>query len=228
MGKVRFTPLAEIEVPGQRLGRHILHDEESWDHKAERAAKIVSVVHKSERLPLNQGDVGKCTAEALAGARNSDPDHKPGDAWLTDKDTDSLYSLETAMEGQPWPANDPGGTGLMVCKAAKKQGLITKYTHAFGLQHMLEALVLKPVICGVNWYDSFDNPPADAVVTLPSGATVRGGHEICADEIVAEHELIGFWQSWGPSWGLKGKFYVPYAVMERLLAEQGDVTVPIR
>ncbi len=64
-----------------------------------------------------------------------------------------VYELETKLEGKPYPPNDPGGSGLMVCKAAKQMGLLTSYQHAFGVQHALEALVLRPVITGVSWYD---------------------------------------------------------------------------
>ncbi len=70
----------------------------------------------------------------------------------------------------------------MVCRAAKQLGMITAYHHAFGLQHALQALVLRPVITGINWYTSFDTPdPQSGVVAIAPGATVRGGHEIVAD-----------------------------------------------
>ena len=64
----------------------------------------------------------------------------------------------------------------MVCKAGKDLGLISSYKHAFGIQHALQALVLRPVITGIKWYTSFDTPdPNTGLVELASGATVRGG-----------------------------------------------------
>src|SRR5260370_298040 len=110
----------------------------------------------------------------------------------------SLYELEPQLEDKPAPPNDPGGSGLMVCKAAVQRGLISSYTHAFGVQHALEALVLRPVITGIGWYSSFDKPdPSTGLVQIAPGATIRGGHEIVAEQIDADNQLVWFWHSGG-------------------------------
>src|SRR5204863_817942 len=111
--------LVEEEVAGRRLGRHVEHDERSRQFAAERAPEIKSVTHVATGLPLDQGHLGSCTANALCGALNSAPDYKGG-AALTEDDAVNLYKRETVLEGQPCPPNDPGGSGLMVCKAAKQ------------------------------------------------------------------------------------------------------------
>lgn len=230
----RREQIPERIIPGKRLGRHIWHDDRNWLHKAETASSVVSVNHNARGLPLDQGNVGSCTAEALCAALNSDPNNTalPGQ-WqghvFTQDDAYRLYGTETANEGDPYPPNDPGGTGGAVCQAAQQLGWISSYTWAFTAEDALKALVLRPVICGIPWYSSFDSPdPATGICTFTLDATVRGGHEICADEIIAERELIGFWQSWG-SWGLNGtgRFYFSFADCERLLAEGGDVAVPL-
>jgi hypothetical protein len=224
------TYLDEIVIPGRRLGRHVVHDERSRDFPAEQASAIVDVEHQAFGLPLDQGQTGSCTANATVGALQSAPDVKPAlqKAPRTEVDAQHLYHIETTMEGQPWPPNDPGGSGLMVCKAAKSLGWVKSYSHAFGIEHALKATVKRPTIFGVPWYDSFDSPdPKTGVVELPAGAKVRGGHEVVADAIKAADELVGFWNSWGTVYGLGGRFWVPFAVLERLLAEQGDCTVPV-
>ncbi len=226
----RQHTIEEQPVEGMRLGRHVFHDERSKNFGAEQAAKIKSVRHDSSGLPLDQADVGSCTAEAVCGALNTDPDPaKVKGQWaghtFTQDDAYKLYGLETRNEGQPWPPNDPGGTGLWVCKAAKQLGWITSYRHAFGLTQALKALVLRPNIWGMNWYEGFDNPDADGVVRI--SGQIRGGHEIVAVEIQADKQLAGFVNSWGPGWGLNGKFYVGFGDLDRLLHEQGDVTVPM-
>lgn len=209
----------------RRLGRHVHHDPRSKAFLADRAP-IKSVQHASVGLPLDQGNVGKCTAEAIVGALNSAPDFDGGRP-LTDADATAIYERETQLEGQPYPPNDPGGSGLMVCKAAKAMGLIHSYRHALGLQHALEALVLRPMIVGMPWYSTFDEPDASGLVVIGPHATIRGGHEVCADGIDAEKELVWFWNSWGKSYGVGGRFCMSFATLERLLAEQGDVTVPL-
>jgi hypothetical protein len=219
---------AEQRVDGKRLGRHVLHDARSRQFPAQTAAQVISVSHAATGLPLNQGNLGSCTANALCGALDSAPDFQGGTP-LTETNAVKLYELETRLEGEPYPPNDPGGSGLMVCKAAKQEGLISSYQHAFGIDQALQALVLRPVITGIGWYTSFDEPdPKTGEVAIAPGATVRGGHEIVADEIDAPSKLVWFWNSWGPSWGQGGRFCMSFDTWDHLLQERGDVTVPIR
>jgi hypothetical protein len=218
--------LPEQVLSDRRLGRHVLHDPRSRDFPAARAPKVVSVTHAATGLPLNQGNIGSCTANALCGALDSSPDNASGKTF-DENSAVQLYELETKLEGHPYPPNDPGGSGLMVCKAAKQLGWITAYHHAFGIQHALEALVLRPVITGINWYTSFDTPDAQSgLVAIATGATVRGGHEIVADGIDAANQLVWFWNSWGTVYAQGGRFCMSFDTWEQLLSQQGDVTVP--
>jgi hypothetical protein len=218
--------LEEKVVPGRRLGRHVVHDERSRDYPAAKADSIASVTHKGVGVPLNQGQISSCTANALCGALNSEPNHAAGTVY-GEKQAVRLYTAETTLEGKPYPTNDPGGSGLMVCKAAKQMGWIHCYRHAFGIQHALEALVLRPVITGVIWYSSFDRPdPKTGLVEITPGSKHRGGHEVFADQIDADNRLVYLWNSWGPTWGLGGRFCWTFETWERLLSIKGDVTVP--
>ena len=219
--------LNEERVEGKRLGRHAKHDPRSFEFQAGQATQIVSVTHQATGLPLDQGQIGSCTANALCGSLDSAPDYHGG-TTLTEANAIRIYELETKLEGKPYPPNDPGGSGLMVCKAAQQLGLITSYSHAFGIQHALQALVVRPVITGVNWYTSFDNPdPQTGLVQLTAGATIRGGHEVVADGIDAPNRLVWLWNSWGTQYGLGGRFCMSFDTWDRLLQEQGDVTVPV-
>lgn len=220
------TVIPETRVPGKRLGRHLAaHDDRDMSYLAQGAPQLVSVTHEAVGLPLDQGDVGSCTANALCGALNSSPDYSG--RTFTETDALDVYRRETADEGQPYPQFDPGGTGRAVCKAGRELGLITSWQNAVGLQAALQALVLRPVITGVNWYTSFDEPDANGQVFLKSGATVRGGHEFVVDEINVEHYLVGCWNSWGTGYGLGGRFYMSWHCWWTLMNQGADVTVPI-
>jgi hypothetical protein len=216
----------EAVVPGKRLGRHIHIDPRSAAHPAELAAAVVSVRHACAGLPLNQGDIGSCTANALVGALNTMPHWSPGRPTLAEPDAVALYSAETALEGQPYPPDDPGGSGTEVCQAALNAGMLDGYQHATGIDEALGALVIRPVICGINWFTSFDAPDARGVVAVAPGATVRGGHEVLATGIDAQAELVWFYNSWGPGYGLAGRFALSFQTLSTLLAQGGDVTVP--
>jgi hypothetical protein len=218
--------IPEQQVEGRRLGRHVVHDPRSRNYEAETAGAVKSVQHKSFGLPLDQGQIGSCTANALCGALDSAPDNKSGKHYK-ESDAVKLYELETQLEGQPYPPNDPGGSGLMVCKAAKQLGWISSYRHAFGIDQALRALTLRPVITGIGWYTSFDSPDSNGLVAIAPGATVRGGHEILADGIDAPNQLVWFWNSWGTTFGVGGRFCMSFDTWAQLLSEQGDVTVPL-
>ncbi len=219
--------IPETVVHGKRLGRHQpLPDERDFAHFAQGATQIMSVQHQAVGLPLDQGNVGSCTANALCGALNSQPDYTGGKVF-TEADALNVYKRETADEGEPYPEFDPGGTGRAVCKAGRELGLITSWQNALGLQAALQALVLRPVIIGIDWYTSFDTPDVNGRIGIAQGATVRGGHEVVLDEIDAEHYLVGAWNSWGPLWGVGGRFYMSWHCLWRLLGEGGDCTVPI-
>lgn len=223
--KVRIP---EIRIEGKPLGRHVYQDDRSRHYPAEKAATIASVLHRSYGLPLNQDYLGSCTANALVGALNTEPNNATSRIVPpTEANALTVYGRETTDEGHPYPPNDPGGSGLAVCQAAKELGWITSYTHTFNATDALLALTLRPVLFGTNWYSSFDTPDKNGIVTIANGAFVRGGHEIFANEIIANQQLIGLWNSWGDSYGLGGRFYMSWDTFEQLLAQQGDVTVPI-
>jgi hypothetical protein len=223
-----IADLPEHVIPGKRLGRHVRHDPRSWNFQADRASSVKSVAHQASGLPLNQGALGSCTANALCGALNSGPDFS-GKQPLDEADAIKLYDAETRLEGKPHPPNDPGGSGLLVCQAAQQERLITSYAHAFGVQQALEALVLRPVITGLNWYTSFDTPDPTGLIEIAPKATIRGGHEVLADGIDVEKQLVWLWNSWGKTFGVGGRFCMSFATWEQLLdrKNQGDVTVPI-
>lgn len=94
--------IPEIVIEGMRLGRHIHHDERSRNYPAEQADAIMSVTHTAYGLPLNQGQVGSCTAEALLGALNSIPNFTATVPYTQD-DAYSLYAAEVALEGGTYP-----------------------------------------------------------------------------------------------------------------------------
>ena len=123
------------------------------------------------------------------------------------------------------PPTDTGSSGLAVCKAGVQMGYLASYGHAFGFSHFTAALQLSPVIVGTSWTDSMMTPDKNGFVR-PKGAAV-GGHEYLAIGVDYEHKKLTFLNSWGAGWGDNGRFHMSFAAFSKLLADQGDVTVPI-
>lgn len=215
---------------GFPLGRRVEHDPRSLEFPYEAAAvPLKTLAHRSYGLPFDQGDLGSCTGNAAAGAINTIPVHYSGEKVLKETDAVSLYELATVFDGYPgtYPPNDTGSSGLAVAKAAKQKGYISKYTHAFSLDTALQALQAGPIITGVNWYEGMFTPTVQGFVH-PDGE-LAGGHEfLVRGYVAAKRPYVLCMNSWGTGWGLGGKFKLFVDEWERLLSEDGDVTVLVR
>lgn len=237
-----YIPEYASDVPNAgRLGRHVYHDPMSryYPYEPRQAHKLVNVRHRRLIPVLNQGRTGSCTGNATEGLLGTEPffhaipeDHPRKPTGDVDEDESQalwLYSGATALDPFPgkFPPDDTGSNGLSVCKVAKKAGLISGYRHAFSLNTALQALTVQPVITGINWYDSYDEPDDRGMVMLTPNASVRGGHEFVLDEILVDEKLIGATNSWGLDWGKQGRFYIRWADFDHLMHEHGDVTIPV-
>jgi hypothetical protein len=228
MPKKIVIKIIKEKVGPYRLGRHVEHDPRSRSFSAGTAA-VKTVRYKRHGAPFQQGDLGSCTGNAMAGVLMTEPLWVSG-RNLTEADAVKLYKAATTLDNIPgsYPPNDTGSSGLAVMKAAVKAKYIVGYAHAFGLDQLLGSLSLKPGIMGINWYNSFDSPKPDGECPLTAGAKVRGGHEVQMFGIDVAKKRVWCYQSWGPTWGgLKnGTFYFSWKTLERLLSEQGDATFP--
>lgn len=217
--------LDEDPVDGKRLGRHVEHDTRSLDYPAQVAPALRTVQHHRHARILDQGQLGSCTGNAMAGIVGTDPIFHTGD-HVNEKLAVELYERATVLDGIPgeYPPDDTGSSGLAVAKAAKELGFIARYTHAFGLDHALGHLVLAPVIIGIAWFDSFDTPGPHGLIEISPDAQIRGGHELEVLGLDTDTQTIRGANSWGTSWGDHGHFTMSWATFDDLLANQGDVT----
>lgn len=224
----KVVQLPETLKATSRLGRHIEHDPRSRNYAfALTGHPLTKVLWPRAGSPLNQGNLGSCTGNAITGVLNTAPFRKNGAKLYTEKEAVRIYELATTLDkiSGSYPPDDTGSSGLAVCKAAKQLGLISGYKHAFSLQAALEALMSGPVITGVAWYEGFDTPDPNGLVQI--SGQVRGGHEFEILGYDPATDLVEAENSWGASWGVKGRFFFTSATWGKLLAQQGDVTVPV-
>lgn len=233
--------IREVHVSTRRLGRHIHHDPRSLAFAIKPKASTAHTTTRKRLIPiLDQGNTGSCTGNAETGALGSEGLYetanpaavKAGLKW-DESLALTLYARATVLDGYkgtftypPPGGQDTGSDGLSANKAAQQLGLSSGYVHALSVDAMITGLQTNAGIMGVNWYDSFDSPAADGILTLPAGAKVRGGHEIHALNVNMELEYFEMCNSWGTDWALAGHFYLPFTVAERLLGEDGDATFP--
>lgn len=207
-----------------RLGRHVEHDQRSRAFAITRTdTPLRSVSWKRHVPPFDQGQLGSCTGNAMAGVLSTAPfTHR-----YTETRAVTLYEAATRLDNVPgaYPPDDTGSSGLAVAKAAQQTGLISSYRHAFGIEDTLHALQQGACIAGTNWYSDMDTPDADGLVRV--GGAVRGGHEYALVGVDMEAQRVLAVNSWGTSWGRRGYFSISVEDFTRLLAEQGDVVLPL-
>lgn len=220
--------------PEWRTGRHVKHDDRSRNYPiralVNESLQPATKVWTRHVPAFNQGDIGSCTGNAECGLLMTEPFFTPT-RNLKEADAVDLYSLAThidPVDGQSYPPNDTGSSGLDICQAAIQKGYISAFHHGFTLQEIFQYLSqVGPVILGMNWYDSFDKPDSRGVISISPSAGVRGGHETEIAEIHVEDTLVGVWNSWGPDWGDGGKFYLSFDTFGQLMSEDGDVTASV-
>jgi hypothetical protein len=217
-----------------RLGRHF-----SWDSRNEaylfQGTPAYTSVRWTRNTPiLDQGNLGSCTGNAIDAILGCSqlyaalsPEQQA--AIGSEGQAVAFYSLATQLDGYPgtYPPDDTGSDGPSAAKAAMQLGYLSGYQHATTISAAMAALEQGPVITGVNWYNNMFSPDANGLVTIPKHDTVAGGHEFLVDEIDAVRGWVGCDNSWGTSFGVGGRFYMTFATWQRLLGEQGDVTVPV-
>jgi hypothetical protein len=174
--------------------------------------------------------VHNCTGNGEEGCLGTDPlfTELPPGTVLNEAGAVKIYSAAEKIDGGAgYPPEDEGSSGLSAAKAAKAMGLISGFVHCLSLADVLSALQTYPVSIGINWYSSFDEPPASGLLTISPGAGIRGGHEPMLRGVDVAAQTVFGDNSWSADWGVKGSFTMGWATLDRLLHEQGDGTVSL-
>lgn len=224
----RKKTIFEYRDPERRLGRQIRHDGRSLAYPAQ--ADGTKATARWERvIPVfEQGDLGSCTGNAAVGLLGTQPFYDTIKSRLDSLDEDfavKVYEEATHLDDFPgeYQPTDTGSTGLAAAKALKALGLISGYTHILSIDAAYTAIQQGPFIVGTNWLSGMDEPDEDGVVKV--NGYVRGGHEyliIGFDNQKSRWEAVN---SWGPSWGKGGHFFMTDAGFQSLLEDEGDATV---
>lgn len=216
-------------------GRLVEHDPRSRNFAHLPPEKLVpkTVLWAHHAPVLDQGELGSCTGNALAQCLNADYFNptltkvNKGQPLL-EHDAVTFYSLATHLDGIPdntYPPTDGGSSGLGVAKAGKQLKFLKSYKHAFSFTSFLSALQTQPVIVGTVFYEGMEDPDKTGLVK-PTGQ-IAGGHEYTILGADFQKQRITALNSWSKSWGVNGRFLMDFADFQSLLANQGDVTIPV-
>lgn len=222
-------------MPG--FGR--IHALDRRDHQFLLQPLTTDVVRRASKLwayfdkPMDQGNTGTCVGHgwkgwlATAPIIQSDVSEAPHPF--------DIYDAAIAID--EWPENDADifrefGTSVRAgAKVLRTMGYLAEFRWAFNVMDASNWLagidasgqfVGGPLVIGVNWYESMFDTDTEGFLRIASGSRVAGGHCVC---LTGWNEKRGFaygLNSWGCSWGHKGRFYMPGEVLQRLLVEDGE------
>lgn len=225
-----------------RLGRNVSHDDRSWNYMAQpkqAKPKGVNTFWGSKFAPLNQGDIGSCTGNAVAQWLNTDYAHKTlvkthHGRKMMESDALHIYALGTTLDNIPgsYPPDDTGCDGGAVCKASRRLGYLTGYQWIFSFTSLQAQLEKSPVIMGSLWTNTMFTPKNGLVkVGRLINSNIAGGHAYMGAGIDFTEEVFIFRNEWGDEddWnGCKpgGYFAIGFKDYLKLLDAQGDVIVP--
>jgi hypothetical protein len=96
----------------------------------------------------------------------------------------------------------------------------------------------KPILFGINWYNAFYNPvmkksgnrnKEEAWIALessdPQWGGLAGGHCIVGAGASDRRQAIELPNTWGRSYGVKGRVFIPYSAVTRLMGELGECAI---
>jgi C1A family cysteine protease len=204
-----------------------------------------SVDLRSECPPVyDQGQLGSCTANAIAGAMEFDQIKQGASGFVPSRLF--IYYNERAIEGTipqdagaqirdgvksvatlgapnetDWPydvaqfAHKPPPTAY----TDAMQDVVTSYARVARDTTQMRGCLADgfPFVLGFTVYESFESQAvADSgILNMPaSGEKVLGGHAVVAVGYDDSKRSFIIRNSWGSNWGLKGYFWMPYEYLQ--------------
>lgn len=196
-------------------------------------------------LVEDQGNLGSCTAQALAG--NIEFLDNKIDSLYTDVsrlfiyynervlidtvDYDSGASLRDGIktlkndgvcheENWPYIVSRFDKKPFKKCYTEAKQHLVQSYHRIHTLGEMLTCLAEGyPFVFGFTVYESFElaKVKKTGIVNMPKkGEAALGGHAVMAIGYDKARKRFLVRNSWGKSWGMEGYFTIPFEYLETL------------
>jgi len=135
-------------------------------------------------------------------------------------DPSRLY--RQAQKVDEWKGENYAGTSVRAgAKILQRKGFIKNYYWARDLNAVIQAILTRgPVVVGTAWYSRMDQPTKGGVVR--ARGRLLGGHAYLLTGVNRDKQLLRIRNSYGPTWGQKGRAYIPFQDMAKLLRMQGE------
>ena len=151
--------------------------------------------------------------------------------WLTNApvisyiNPDGIYKLAQHLD--EWSGENYDGTSVRAgAKVLHWLGLIKEYQWCWDLDRLVGALAEDgPVVVGTEWLAGMDQPNKYGVIRA-TGKSL-GGHAYLLSGVSIQREMFRIKNSWGPTFGIDGRAWIPFADMEKLIKMDGEVCLAV-
>lgn len=183
-------------------------------------------------LPMNQGSTGTCVAHAWRGFLMAAP-------MMTRDAPDPYEMYRKIILLDEWTDNDHEATAQNISalqsgtsvragvKLLQDSGHIESYVWAASAEDCARWILTRStVVMGTDWTSGLDHPDPRTGRVQVTGP-VLGGH---AWLLTGYNRLTGLFRamnSWGPTWGLKGQFYISYDDLDLLIRREGEACAAV-
>lgn len=194
---------------------------DSRDHVFSLHADLPVVLPKSFRAKaypvLNQGNTPKCVA--YSGALNRTVEELVDEKKLEFFDAPELYARCKEQDGAPTEAGTEIRVALIILKARgmKTVSGISKPIFAYSRLASIDEIKASVLLThttwiGSVWYNSWFSPTKSGL--LPKPDSVAGGHAYNVVGWSDSKKAFKIQNSWGASWGLNGRAWLPYKYID--------------
>ena len=202
----------------------------------------MDVPHPARRLPasrswqmrhpvLDQEDRPQCVAYAWTAMLLTTPISSSSflKNWSTKEWCNNLYTQAQRVDGIH--GSHDGTTVRAGASTLKALGFIVNYLWGVDADTVRRYVLSRgPVVIGVDWKSGMMEPDPNGYVRV-SGASL-GGHAVTIVGYSSVRAAFRVLNSWGSSWGTKGRCWVPFKGMDTLLSEDGEacsaIEAPVR
>ncbi len=169
---------------------------------------------------LDQGATSRCVAFAWTGFLEASPLRTSLAAFGGVPSIDSLYHEAQLVD--EWPGEDYNGTSVRAGAAVlTKLGRLAEYLWTSDVDEMRRYVLSRgPVVVGTDWYADMFTPKGGFII--PTGA-IAGGHAWLVNGYSLRRKAFRMMNSWGLTWGDKGRSWIKLADMDKLIQASGEV-----
>lgn len=168
----------------------------------------------------DQGETSSCVGFSWTGWLTAAPITQTTRDW-------QAHALATYSEAQrldEWEGEAYDGTSVRAgAKALQAQGFISEYRWAFTADEVVRAVLdVGPVVVGTVWTTAMFEPVNGFI--KPDGA-IEGGHAYLIDGANWTRGTVRIKNSWGQSWGRKGRAFMTISHLAHLMDQDGEAAL---